>query len=530
MTAIDFTGSNGDLSHGYAKGSDTSAPYADIAGGAFFPPLLDDGGLQSIYADLTRNLLAYTMTSTDAARQTDHVVANYLHDEQYVETAKAPANSTYSDTYRYHTVAERDAEADAIRGHRVQKQGEDVFVALNDHVLIDKQDFNAPISYTFADGQRMWYQRKPDNYVDIEWIDHDNNETTPLVRTTKGWEGISLPFKVEIVTTNEKGELTHFYQKSSDDDTNHNVGHEYWLRDYRGGSVSGNVFEATFNYPNALKADGDKDYTNTFLWDYYYSHNNYDDQNGDDYQENDANRDYYKYAHTYYDYPRMAAAMPYIIGLPSERFYEFDLSGNFEAATAMNVHPKQLEVQTLTFASKPGDTTIGVSDDETGVTADSYRFKTSYLNESFAAGTTGTGVYTLNTDGNSYQVIAAVDTKVYAFRPYFVKVSGGSTRGIEQIVFGNGSLEMKGVEEHGDPTKEELNGGLHIYTRKGKIYVKSSLSFTEDLRVVTPAGVAVATLTVKPGQTVEVQADFSGMYIVHTLDGLYTRKVVVKRE
>lgn len=539
MTAIDFTGSNGDrdLAHGY-KGSDTSAPYADIIGGAFFPPLLDDGGLQGLYADLTRNLLAYTMTSTDAARQTDHVVANYLHDEQYVETAKAPANSTYSDTYRYHTVAERDAEADAIRGHRVQKQAEDVFVALNDHVLIDKQDFNAPISYKFSDGQRMWYQRKPDNYVDIEWIDDDNNETTPLVRTTKGWEGISLPFKVEIVTTNEKGELTHFYQKSSDDDTNHNVGHEYWLRDYRGGSVSASnakVFEAKFNYPDAREADGEKDYTNTFLWDYYYSHNNYDDQNGDDYQENDANRYYYKYAHTYYDYPRMAAAMPYIIGLPSERFYEFDLSGNFEAATAMNVHPKQLEVQTLTFASKPGDTTIGVSDDETGVVEDSYRFKPSYLNESFAAGTTG--VYTLNTDGNSYQIIAAAagsgadpvpDTKVYAFRPYFV-AANGLTRGIEQIVFGNGSLEMKGVEQHGDPTKEELNGGLHIYAKKGKIFVKSSLSFTEDLRVVTPAGVTVATLTVKPGQTVEVQADFSGIYVVHTLDGLYTKKLSVRK-
>ena len=538
MTAIDFTGSNGDLLHGYAKGSDTSSPYADITGGAFFPPLLDDGGLQGLYTDLTRNLLAYTMTSTDAASQTDHVVANYLHDEQYVETAKAPANSTYSDTYRYHTVAERDAEADAIRGHRVQKQAEDVFVALNDHVLIDKQDFNAPISYTFADGQRMWYQRKPDNYVDIEWIDHDNNETTPLVRTTKGWEGISLPFKVEIVTTNEKGELTHFYKKSSNDDTNHNVGHEYWLRDYRGGSKSTSndkVFEATFNYPDALKTDGDKDYTNTFLWDYYYSHNNYDDQNGDDYQENDANRDYYKYAHTYYDYPRMAAAMPYIIGLPSERFYEFDLSGNFEAATAMNVHPKQLEVQTLTFASKPGDTTIGVSDDETGVVEDSYRFKPSYLNESFAAGTTG--VYTLNTDGNSYQVIAAAagsgadpvpDTKVYAFRPYFV-AANGLTRGIEQIVFGNGSLEMKGVEEHGDPTKEELNGGLRIWTKKNKIFVESSLSFTEDMRVVTPAGITVASFSVKPGKTVEVKADFSGMYIVHTLDGLYTKKVTVRK-
>ena len=540
MTAIDFTGSNGDLLHGYAKGSDTSSPYADITGGAFFPPLLDDGGLQGLYADLTRNLLAYTMTSTDAASQTDHVVANYLHDEQYVETAKAPANSTYSDTYRYHTVAERDAEADAIRGHRVQKQGEDVFVALNDHVLIDKQDFNAPISYTFAEGQRMWYQRKPDNYVDIEWIDDDDNAATPLVRTTKGWEGISLPFKVEIVTTNDKGELTHFYNKSSNDNTNHNVGHEYWLRGYRGGSLptpNSKVFEATFKYPDALNTDGDKDYTNTFLWDYYYSHNNYDDQNGDDYQENDANRDYYKYAHTYYDYPRMAAAMPYIIGLPGERFYEFDLSGKFEAVTAMSVYPKKVEAQTITFASKPGETTIGVSDSETGVAADSYRFKPNYLNESFAAGTTG--VYTLNTDGNSYKVIAAAagsgvtpvpDTKVYAFRPYFVNVPG-SSRAVEQIVFSNDQTEeLKGVEEHGDPTKEELNGGLRIWTKKDKIFVESSLSFTEDMRVVTPAGITVASFSVKPGQTVEVKADFSGMYIVHTLDGQYTKKVAVKRE
>ena len=59
--------------------------------------------------------------------------------------------------------------------------------------------------------------------------------------------------------------------------------------------------------------------------------------------------------------------------------------------------------------------------------------------------------------------------------------------------------------------------------------MESSLNFSEDLRVVTPAGITVATFTVKPGQTVEVQADFSGMYIVHTIDGLYTKKVSVKK-
>ena len=100
------------------------------------------------------------------------------------------------------------------------------------------------------------------------------------------------------------------------------------------------------------------------------------------------------------------------------------------------------------------------------------------------------------------------------------------------IVFGNEQTEeLKGVEEvHGDPTEEELNGGLRIWTKKDKIYVESSLTFTEDMRVVTPAGITVATFTVKPGQTVKVQADFSGMYIVHTLDGKYTKKVAVKRE
>ena len=58
---------------------------------------------------------------------------------------------------------------------------------------------------------------------------------------------------------------------------------------------------------------------------------------------------------------------------------------------------------------------------------------------------------------------------------------------------------------------------------------EATLSFTEDVRVVTPAGITVATFAVKPGKTVEVQADFSGMYSVHTLDGKYTKKVTVKK-
>ena len=37
------------------------------------------------------------------------------------------------------------------------------------------------------------------------------------------------------------------------------------------------------------------------------------------------------------------------------------------------------------------------------------------------------------------------------------------------------------------------------------------------------------TVSVKPGDTVEVRADFSGMYVVHTLDGQYMKKVAVRK-
>ena len=113
---------------------------------------------------------------------------------------------------------------------------------------------------------------------------------------------------------------------------------------------------------------------------------------------------------------------------------------------------------------------------------------------------------------------------VYAFRPFFTS-GNGNTR---SILFDEEESELKGDEEHGD-LLEGIGGTLNIYVRKDKIYVESSLRFAEDLRVVTPAGMTVAAFTVKPGQTVEVKADFSGMYVVHTLDGLYTRKVTVRK-
>jgi hypothetical protein len=179
-----------------------------------------------------------------------------------------------------------------------------------------------------------------------------------------------------------------------------------------------------------------------------------------------------------------------------------------------------------------------VSDKETkdGKSDGNYTFKPNYLNQTLtsvaADDNTSPRDFVLNTAGNAYEAnlhaagAASKTVALSAFRPYFTT----ATAHTRSIIFGNEQLEeLKGVEEHGDPRKEEINGGLRIWTKKDKIFVESTLSFTEDVRVVTPAGITVAAFDVEPGQTVEVQADFSGLYIVHTLDGLYTKKVSVKK-
>ena len=586
MTAIDFTGLDdayeaNEATKAYGKGQITSAPYADITGGAFFPPLLDDGGVKEFFnADLTQNLLAYTMTTTPAATQTNDAVSAYMTDVAYGET-----NS------KYHTV---DPWNGSIGGHWVQKQGT-VYVASRDHRLMDKQDFNAPITYSFASGKRMWYQRMPDNYVDIEWIDDDNNDETPLVRTTKGWEGVSLPFKAEIVTTDVKGEITHFYSGSwVSNNTDSKIGHEYWLREFvAGGSenTGKTVYEANMSYPAANSSDGNKDYTNTFLWDFYYSYNDYQDLNKDEYQENDDSHYYYKDARTHVNYPRLAAGTPYIIGFPSKRYFEFDLSGNFEATTAKEAHKidgKIIGAQTITFASKPGDTTIRVSDDENvGVEHDNYSFKPNYLNEElpnghFAMNNNGDAYNVLNdtpvtwnTSGSTYAdatafaaaQVAAEDGKLYsdadgttvaatwadasttyytrttpkttvndqnnvkaavsAFRPYFTLASGGSARQLTRsIVFNSNKSELKGVEERDNP--KEVGGTLNIFSRKHLIVVESALTYAVDVIITNTAGIIINKFTINPGETIETRVNNAGVYIVQPSELRFTKKLSVR--
>lgn len=495
MTAIDFSGYNGG-----------SYQYGQTAGG-FYPPLLDDDGITDfINVDLTRNLLVYTNSAMSA--ETENTVKTKLIEEDYQEI-----NSDY------HTVAEANnlRQEKTVRGHWVQL-GESGYKAVRDHYLVDKEEFNAPIAYSFDDNYRMWYQRIPENYVGKK-----KANKTGFVDKTAGWEGISLPFTAEIVTTNTKGEITHFYDYA-DNDENHSSGHEYWLRMYNGKkegtTITDSIFVADFRKPAAGTTS--KVYTNTFLWDYYYSINNSSDMNSDKYPGS-----YYNSSHNYTNYPRLANATPYIIGFPGERYYEFDLSGNYEAKTAL-VTPTKLPAQIITFASATG-AHIDVSDVELAANkadGDGYTFMPNYGNKKLTdvAYILNTNAATDDTSGSSYTI--ADNAVLLPFRPYFkLTDTAGARKQSRSIVFAD---EQTNMEVHNDDIKNDTGLGLNIYAKSKKIVVESNLREIATLRIVNAEGITICSFTIKPGESIETPISNSGVYVVQTIDGNYKKKLAVK--
>ena len=480
MTAIDFTGYN-DVSKGYKQGLQE--------GKYFYPPLLDETGLTGFRnVDLTQNLLVYSPSQT-TNEATYNVLDNYFDDLVCEELGDD--SGTDPDEAWYRRVATvTAAEQQLVRGHVIFSQ-DNQYIADRDHFLVDKQDFNSPIAYQFDGGHRMWYQRTPDNYVTMQ----GGNK--------KGWESISIPFKAELVTTPQKGEITHFYGTSM-------KGHEYWLRQFKGGKNStsdATVFVADFQKPDA--GDETKSFTNTFLWDYYYQYANRKDVNRDDYQN------YYSEPHSYVGYPSTNAGTPYIVGFPGDYYYEFDLSGSFVPEyTAGWPGDRVLDRQTITFASEYG-TTIGISDDELkGVKVGDYTFRPNY-----AATDLTTASYVLNTEGSSYD--RAETTTTIPFRPYFTSAADGART--RSIVFGDEGSQLGG---EGDSSHSGQN--LIITTREHKIIVESQLRYVTDVRIVTPAGITLKTFTINPGEVIETYMVNRGIYIVQTVDARYTKKLAVK--
>ena len=502
MTAIDFAGHQGanEVNGTYGLGLTAAAGSVPQC---FYPPLLDDDGLQSIVnQDETDNLLVYA----PAAVSTNNSYANAqtlgVLNSYFAEPAYSDYYDNTGDAAGYRIVR---ANTSSIHGHLVQSN----LTATNDHKLVDKMDFNAPIAYTFDGDHRMWYQRIPD---DDEFVDH-----------TKGWQGISIPFTAELVTTNQKGEITHFYSGSeTSKNSDKKIGHEYWLRELRGIKLETGATEtaiANFNYPDATgDSKDDKNATNKFLWNYYYSKNNTlpDDDRGRDEHE-DFYQKYYKDSREYKGYPLLATATPYLIGFPGYTYYEFDLSGTFIPKHTYSAIAG-LKKQTITFASKPG-ITIGVSDDEmtgvektlTGTKDYTFTFKPNYLTKTL----TTPENFTLDDAGDSYDQVMA-ETTVLPFRPYFIatatshdaKEYKGETRA---IVFSMDDAEI--IHEEGDDIGN--TGELIIRGKSGKIFVTSTMQSAKEVTIVTAAGALIDRYTIQPGETKETPINASGVYLVN---------------
>jgi hypothetical protein len=494
MTAIDFAGHN---STNVVNGTYTLGR----SGTWFYQPLLDDDGLTGIFnCDETKNLLVYAPAET--------AVSGYANKKTYDELTSyftEPAYSSYYDNTDYRCVAQ--APITSIHGHLVQSD----LTATNDHLLVDKQDFNAPLAYRFDQDHLMWYQRLP---ADKEYVDME-----------KGWQGISIPFTAELVTTHNKGEITHFYSGSenSKNGTGTKIGHEYWLRAFNGVKeetidISGTpttVARGSFLYPAASGASGDtKTVTNHFLWDYYYEKSDRRDKNSDIYQE------YYRYDRSFTSYPLLSRGTPYIIGFPGETYYEFDLSGKFTAQNTATAIDK-LAKQTITFASNTG-IDIDVSDNENSDVENSCEgtsknytltFHSNYLNRSLEPTD-----YVLKADGSQFDRVTAAGgaavtggATAIPFRPYFTAtVTAGARRMLPAYILLGG--KYSGLEDEPIST---LDGDIEIYVKDHKIVTTSHLREATTVSVHNVAGTALTNYVLQPGETVETPVHSTGIYIVN---------------
>ena len=496
LTAIDFTG----YDDAFDKDNGTAKAYTkNYAGSKFFAPLLDVDEISGLSNyGLTKNLLVYTEAAptsgdgTTAAEKTAKVVQTSLEEPDYVQ------GGTYGE------VAAQDGTT--VNGHWVYIErglgGTPTYKywASNDHLLIDKNDFWAPIAYQF-DSSLMWYQRIPDTYAGIN----------------TGWESIVLPFTVETVSTHQKGEITHFY---TGDDNNGKIGHEYWLRQYTN-IEPGTEAKATFSSlpKNEDEDAADKVYNNHYLW--VALHQYLDIKNG----ETEGQNKYYKTSHTYEGYPLQQQAVPYLIGFPGKTFYEFDLSGEWTAPKM----PTGFERQVVTFASHTGITIRKSDDDRAGVKYDGYTFTPSYLNQELEAGTDN---YVMNAEGNRYVKVPAEGkpTSVLPFRAYFAKSGSGNTL---SIVFSDaeGKPEVtpdNGADDNEPSTVSEGEGGMTFTPGLGTITTKSTLKEARTVLVYGVGGALVKAFDIKPNSTVVINVPSGLVYAVRTVTGDYSSKLMVR--
>lgn len=458
LTAIDFTG---------ASGKEDKVNTAVV-----YTPLLDYEGLKSFdVTGITQNLLVYA----DAKDVASHDVLS----------ASLPEPAYSANTNGWNEVKIVPAQEVAnVKGHLVVK-GDDGYVSKRNHFLVDKQDFNAPLTYTFDNNHFMWYQRTPEVFID----------------GTGGWEGLCLPFTAKMVSAHEKGEITHFYG-------NDNKAHEYWLRAPKEVENTHMIFERPTTGETGTYEVGNK-----FLYNYYYS--NVDD-NGDSYwnsefnqspngnseQDNHGNHgNYYASLREYIDYAYLTANVPYIIGFPGVRYYEFDMSGQF-APEHSDPDISKLNKQTISYVSGTG-ANIPVSDSDEvknkmKTAVGDYTYTGAFIGQDITNG------YVLNNAGSAFEPA----TSVVPFRTYISISKTPSAQSAPK------RIHIGYQQEDASPEKDMLHN-LYIRGGKGTIHIESTLEVETKVTIHTLSGVLVKELYILPGAKVNVPVQHQGVYIVN---------------
>jgi hypothetical protein len=371
--------------------------------------------------------------------------------------------------------------------HLVGKQQNEEYRAATSQFLVDKQNYAAPKPYSFNEDYYMWYQRRPAYYANS---------------STDGWEGLILPFTADLVTTQDKGEITHFYGDSD-------KGHEYWLRGFTGVETESAEKKAKFVRPmsnpgvagyDSRYESGDNAVSNSFLYDTYYNKNNRDDANADDYFK------YYNTTRNYSNYIWTTMNVPYIVAYPGDAYYEFDMSGNFVAENTATPAPAELDAQVVTYVSKENQNIEMYNPSDLTSDGNGYILYGSYLNT--PAAETGS-FYKIDANGSGFAVSNNNTEAAVQFRVYLKTNSQGApTRGdvLEYIPIGGDADYI---------AEQAPLRGLNIYGKNHVIYIESSLDFETVVTVYSTSGQIIARVDVAPGATVKVPVNATGVYIVN---------------
>ena len=455
VTAIDFTGHQ-------------DYNYTDAASG--YRPYLDYEGIEHYtISGLTSNLLIYADPVGDAASYS-------LFEKLYVPVLVYGKNNGSGYVNEYNELSVQ-LNLNQVHGHLVDlvvdEEGNRSYMAKRDQILVDKEDYNAPIAYTFDDNCYMWHQRHPEYYTE-----GDDN----------GWDALCLPFTAVLTTTQDKGQITHFY---GDNTTNN----EYWLRKLYEVQTTDGEIHALFRRPEAIAGQA-LEVENKFLYDYYYS--KFNDANNDQYQEY-----YSQETRIKEDYPFIEAYTPYIVAFPGKNFYEFDMSGQFVPANTGGEIAK-LNPQVVTFVSKEKES-IRVTDDalaEQTVKIGNYDYTGAFVNRA------RTNEYVINNVGGSFQNESG---SIVPFRAYMTTPASGAPR---RILIGN-------VTEEEEPIEDIANRGLTIYGKKEAIYIESTLEYEATVTIYSLSGQVVSRVKVMPMSKEVVTVPSRGVYIANN------RKVAV---